>query len=1714
MRSIFLFVVSFFISFASLVAQDFSNKGRDFWVGYGNHVRMFNNQGNGTVPEQMQIYITSDVNTTGTVEINSIGFNQPFTVIANQIAVVDIPRSAALLDEGLYNHGIHIKAVQPVVAYGFIYVNAVSGATVFLPTNTLGKNYYSVNFAQSSNEPNSFSYFFVCATDTGTTTVEITPSQFTRGGMSPGSPVNITLTQGQIYQVLSQSDLTGSTIRSVAGSNGSACKRISVFCGSGKLSIGCTGNPGSSDNLYQQMYPASAWGKKYVLVPSINTPGVQNSSVGNLNYFRIFRPDPSTNVFLNGALLDPTVFTGDYYQFSSNLPGLVDADKPVMVAQYFTTAGCSGNQNPHDPDMIYLNPVEQTVSNVTVNSMQPASGTAITRHFINVVLRNAGTGVSSFTIDGAAPTGTPEVLAQDNNFAFMRFQVSAGAHNLSCDSGFNAIAYGFGSAESYGYSAGTNLRDLYNFIAPLNPLNISGQNTVCACTPFYLTITYPFQPTSLYFDFQGFQTPNVTLNNPVADTTYQINGKQVWRYKLPNPYTYCPARNYPITVTAGTAGTDGCGNTQVKEDTLYVKNTPVPEFTFTSNGCVTDSVYFRDETQYETGVYAYIWNWDFGDGQTSNLPNPAHKYATPGTYTVKLSVVTNVGCISTQGISTVTVGNKPVAHFGFPATSCSGQSVHFSDSSTVAAPDIINTWRWNYGDGNSEVLSSNTNVNHTYQNWGAYHVQLQVASPGGCLSNLKDTVISVSPLPLAAFDIPAVVCLPYQAALFTNQSSIADGSQASFTYQWTFGEPATGNLDTAITSNGSHLYGTAGSYPVRLTVRSNAGCIDDTVRVFSNLYVKPVAAITVNAENCLNTVTGFTSGSTAPGSSVSQWYWNYGNGTPTVSQQNPTYTYPVADTFQIQHWIQSAVGCYSDTATQSIIINPLPHTGFRVSSPVCETDAVVFTDTSAALAGSLITWTWNFGNGRPDSILNSVAPVSLVYPQAGTYTVSLRVETDKGCKTAVPFNRTVVVNPKPVAGYISPEVCLTDASAQFIDTSSVRGSTITNWSWNFGDPSSGAANTSSLQNPPHRYNAIGLYTASLTVTTANGCSATASQQFTVNGDIPVARAFAMKPAYCSTDSVYLRDSSTVNFGNITKVIITWDVTGAPSVTETDDFPYNGKVYSHRYPEFQQPLSKIYQVRYQAFSGGSCSDDVLLNYTVNADPATRFTTVPPVCLDAAPYQLTQAADTGNVPGTGIYYGTGVNNGFFNPAGMAPGVYPLKYVYTSVSGCKDSTTGSIRILVPPVAKMGVSTPVCVNTPVVFTDSSTSSAGTLVSWIWNPADGTGAVTRSTNAAFSYSYSVAGSYQPTLTVVTNDGCRVTSSSVNLQVKPLPVASFDYPQHICMPAPKVVFTDRSSIPDGTENSFTYLWDFGDPASGTANRSVARNPEHTYPALGPYSVRLTVTSGSGCKDDTVILVNRIRPEPTAAFNSDSVSLCANQRVQFTDVSNPAGAPITRWAWNFGDGQQYSGGQTPPAHTYTTAGVYPVTLQIENAFGCTNTSAIRNFKVYPYPVIYAGPDTVLLEGGEIRLSATATGNGLQYLWQPPSFLSDIHLLNPVVRGLNDDITYTLRVVAEGGCTKRDDVFIKLLRSPVIPNTFTPNGDQINDTWVIQYLESYPDCRIQVFTRDGLAVYETKGYIPPGWDGTFKGKALPFGTYYYVIEPGSGRKPITGYVTLIK
>lgn len=2032
-------------------AQDFSNKGKEFWLAYCYHVGMVNPGG----APAMTLYITSDVATTYTVEIYGVTTIATGPIAANQVIPVTIPNTYFINTDGLTTgRTIRVSAPKPIVVYSFITRSQASAASLCLPTNVLGREYCASSFTQVSNEANASSYITIVAVEDNTS-VEIIPTNLTAGGWVANSTHIVTLNKGEIYQVLGSTsgtngvDLTGTKVKSIA-SGGGGCKKIAVFSGSGKISIGTPPAPptypancggGSADNLYQQLYPVASWGKKYLTVPSAGRP---------YNHYRIFRNDPATNVYLNGVLIPAASFTNNYYQFYNNTPNQIDADIPVAVAQYFPSQNCPTNQNPYDPDMIVLNPVEQNINKVTlVNSpltVSQTGGNQPHQHHLHVIMRNdasgspaPGTGQSSFRFDGnPVPLGSWTIHPQNPNYSYLYLpNVTAGNHRLASDSGFNALAYGYGSAETYGYSAGANVKDLYQQIGVATQYGIEPTPSVCKGSPFRFKVSLPYCADSIRWDLSQLPGPPIpssvltqyTTCTPGAggpDSTTVVNGVTLYWYSLPSLYTFNTSGTFPVSMIVYKPNTDGCGNEQDIDFDLNVYDPPTADFTFNVGGCVAEPTQFSDNT--ETPRPNYVWNWDFGDpasgaNNTSGLQNPTHIFSAPGTYTVTFWSITTPGCVSatiskqvtiaplptatitgstavcqngtaptitftaaggtapftfayninggpTQTINTV-VGNTvtltvptgtagtfnynlenvkntastlctqaqtgtatvvvnplPTAAVAGAITVCknapspnitftggagtapytfsyninggptqnvttvSGNSVTVAvptatagtftynlesvtdASSTVctqaqtgSAVVTVNelptasiagtievcknapsplitftgagttapytfTYNINGGpnltittvSGNSVTLAVPTGTPGTYNynlvsvsdgtaqlcsqaqtgiatvvvdplptasiagntavcvnapsplitftgatgvapytftyniNGGpnqnvttvsgnsvtvavpttaagtfTYNlVSVQNAGPVPCLqAQTGSAVVTVNPLPNAGIAGNITVCknAPAPLVMFTGAAGTAP---YTFTYTINGGPNQTITTVSGNTVTVAAPTGTAGSFIYSLvsvqdassTLCSQAQAASVTV----NVNELPTASIAGTTEVCLNStsplITFTGAGTTAP------YTFTYNiNGGPTqsittIAGNSVTLAVPTgtAGTFTYNLLsVQDATAqlCnQAQTGSAAVTVHPLPTPDFSVTTPSCETKVLTFTDLSAPNVGTTNAWTWNFGDLSPTSSLQNPTHT---YAAAGTYAVTLSVTNSKGCVSNPVLTRSVTVNKQPVADAILPEVCLDDTFAQFTDNSSVTPGSITNWLWNFGDPGSGPLNTSNLQNPQHSYTAVGNYTVSLTVTTNNGCVTTQTFPFTVNGDIPVANFNALNPAtMCANDSIAIQDASTVNFGSVTKVEIYWDNVGAPGTFDTDDTPTPGKIYKHKYPNFQSPLTKTFNIRYRAYSGGTCVNDRIKTITVNAAPKVQFNAMPAACLDAAPFQITQASEIGGVPGSGVFSGPGVNaTGIFNPALVGPGTYPIKYTYTSTAGgCVDTLTQNITVLDSASAQFTFSALACERSAVSFSSASSTipaGAGTITGWTWNFGDPASGVNNTSTAANpNHTFTGWGNYTVTLSVTTSNGCRSTLRSQNVFVNPVPRPRFTVDPSVCLPSANVIFTNVSTIPDGTEPTFTYLWNFGDPGSGALNTSTNSGPSHIYSSVGPFTVNLQVTSGAGCVRDTNIVVNNIHPEPTGSFTADKTDICVGAgSFTFTDNSDPKDGTTVQWTWNMDDGNI----RTTPVvnYTFTTPRTYNVSLYITNSFGCRSTSFTIPITVHPYPVVNAGPDRIMLEGGQIMLEPVVTGNDLNYLWTPalPGYFTGSNAVkNPYVNGI-DDITLTLTVTARGGCIASDQMFIKVLKAPSIPNIFSPNGDGVHDKWEINYLNTYPGSTVDIFNRYGQLIFHSDGYTVP-WDGTIKGKPVPVGTYYYIVDPKNGRKLMTGYVDVIR
>lgn len=1295
-------------------AQDFSNRGKEFWLAYSYHVGMVNTGG----PPVMTLYITSDANTTYTVEIYGVTTLASGNINAGQVVTVNIPSSYFINDEGVFsNRAIRVSAQKPVVVYSYITRNAASGATLCLPTSVLGREYISMNYTQSSNEGNSHSFITIVAVEDNTS-VEITPSGDTKNGWVAGNKYTVSLNKGQIYQVLgvlktstSGVDLTGSLVRSVASASG-GCKKIAVFSGSGKISIGC-GSPGSSDNLYQQLYPVATWGKKYLTIPSFGRPNA---------IYRIAKSAAATNVYLNGTLIPAASFTnGVYYEFTNTVGNRIEADQPICVAQYFTTQSCGGNGSPYDPDMIILNPVEQNIDSVTLVSSNLVA-TAARQHHIHVIIKNAGTALSSFKLDGTpVPAGQWITHPNDPAYSYAYLSnVAQGYHTLSSDTGFNALAYGYADAETYGYSAGSNIKDQYQFITSSNEFATVSGSAACKAAPFSLSMTFPYQPTELHWQFNGL-FPDVDLTNPTFDQTSVVNGKTLYTYKLTGTYTLATAGFYPIKITAQNPTTDGCSGLQEFEYDLHIYDPPVANFNFATNGCVSAPVSFTDnsvDANSRTITHRY---WSFGDGNTQdNVLNTSHTYMGPGNYDVRYTIINDIGCKADTVLHSVTLNAPPVPDFTIASASCADKPVTFKDASVAGPSSAIAEWIWSFGDATGTTTSlSNADQQHTYSALGTFPVSLQLKTAGGCMSNAISKNVTINPNPVVDFNLPNV-CLPAGTAQFSSASTISDGTQSQFTYSWDFGD-ATPKMGEA---SPVHNYTATGPFAVSLEVTSNNGCKTTATKQLTTIYAEPVAEFTVPAEVCLGQPVSMTDQSTAAGSTINQWNWDFGNLTNSTSQ-NPSVTYTQAGSYTITLSVGSAIGCQSVNTikTRIIVVNALPVAAFSVSLPGCAGQDVTFTNASTSGSGNLVKWTWDYGDGS-NTVLNNGNSFVHNYSSVNSYAATLQVETDKGCVSTV-TSRNIEINPVPVAAFTAPVICVNDVNAPFNDESTIVSGSTTAWQWNFGDDNStaGNPNTATSRNATHHYTLPGDYTAELIATSNAGCRDTIEHTVTVNGGI-LTPSFSLEntTALCSNKDINIKDASQIDAGKIVRLEISWDAAD-PTIKTIDNDPLPGETYSHTYPQFASPATRTYQVRYDVYSGIQCMQSFTRSITLLATPAISFDEVVPACSNAPAFQLGIQFQNA-LPGNGVFSGTGVNaSGLFTPQQAGSGSHLITYTYTADNECVNSITKTVEIYPTPIADAGPDKVVLEGgkvmlTPKQITNIPVTYSWTPVKWLSNPS------------------------------------------------------------------------------------------------------------------------------------------------------------------------------------------------------------------------------------------------------------------------------------------------------------------------------------------------------------------------------------------------------------
>ena len=413
----------------------------------------------------------------------------------------------------------------------------------------------------------------------------------------------------------------------------------------------------------------------------------------------------------------------------------------------------------------------------------------------------------------------------------------------------------------------------------------------------------------------------------------------------------------------------------------------------------------------------------------------------------------------------------------------------------------------------------------------------------------------------------------------------------------------------------------------------------------------------------------------------------------------------------------AATGGYWDShAIKNVIIyTEMPSSFAGKSQSFCSADTVQLGGPS----NPSYIYSWYPSTGLNDTSISSPSlhlTNSSADSQSFTYYIKTAYSDKPGCASI--DSVILKVYPNPIIDFKTPKICLTDAIGQFYDSTWTKDSTTLpfHYQWNFGDPNANAGNpnNSTLQNPTHHYSAARNYQAGLTVTNSKGCTNTGSKIFTVNGAVPKANFSVIdRSGLCSNEPVQIVNNSSVDFGSITKVQIIWGDTAAASY---DTFPYPQKVYSHYYPNPISANTANYTIRMISSSGITCEDQIDQPIIIQPSPHVQFNTIPIVCSNASPFNITQAAELTNSAGYSSYSGKGISaDGVFDPRVAGVGRHPLLYKFTGVNGCIDSAYQIIPIHASPKINAGNDTSIVIGQPLQLQ----AVSATASTFHWSPPD-----------------------------------------------------------------------------------------------------------------------------------------------------------------------------------------------------------------------------------------------------------------------------------------------------------------------------------------------------------------------------------------------------------
>jgi gliding motility-associated-like protein len=1406
--------------------------------------------------------------------------------------------------------------------------------------------------------------------------------------------------------------------------------------------------------------------------------------------------------------------TGVHANFSNGLPSSCTAPASITFQNLSTgsgtltyqwTFGDGGTSTATNPTHIYNAAGSYTVRLIVTNN----TGCRDTLTRANAIV--IGTVHAAFTCANSVCVNTPLTIT-----------------NASVPVP-QSVSWDFGDGTT---SMATNPVKVYITPGP-RVIRLIANFGACADTA-YKTIQVLNKPAAAFTNSNPFScipplTVNFTNSSPGFGYTYTWNFGDGSASTLPNPvHTYTAYGNFDVTLIVTNA--NGCSDTLVKTSLVKIQSPHVTIDSLPKSDCAPFTWHFTASVNAVDPVASYLW--DFGDGNTSTLAAPTHTFGV-GSYTIKLVIVTAGGCTdSTTIVGGIIASTKPVANFSAtPRDVCAHVPVNFTDLST----GTVTWWQWSFGDGG---ISNQQNPVHLYEDTGYFTVQLIIRN-NGCPDTIRFVnYIHINP-PIANF-VANFNCINPKVQTFTDQSIGAD------TWSWNFGDGGTSTLQNPV-----HTYASTGVFNVTLTVHNNTTGCNHTKTAQVNVIIEKAAFMASDTAICRNTSVSFSATGNNP-ANVASYNWDFGDGnTGTGATVNHTYT--LSGSYNVRLIITDILNC-SDTLVKPLYITVYgPTASFTAPTSSCLMHTIIFTDLSHGDGTNpIVSWTWDYGDGVRETL--NTPPFQHTYTWNGIYSVSLKVTDSRGCTDSILSPGAVVVS-KPVASFSSLDTLTCPAMpVQFSDSSS--GPALT-YLWDFGD---GA--TSAIANPVHAYSLDGIYTVTLVVTNYYGCKDTMVRPAYIRVASPHA-------GFTMSDSLGTCPPLFVNFTDTSQnyIAVNWDF-GDGTSTQSDN------------PSHFYTTPGTYVVKLTVTSIGGCVDSAQKNIVLRG-PQGNFTYGP--LSGCRPLTITFTASThdrlsfiwdfndGNIVTT--------TDSVIQHIYSIPGNYVPKMILVDPGGCQVPITGPDTIRVKgAIAKFGfVNQPICDAGPVSFTDSS-SSNDIIVSYAWSFGDGgTSGIQNPTHF-----YASTGSFTPQLIVTTQLGCKDTAlAQTPVKIVASPQAGISSTGSGCAPL-TVNFNGILNVPD--TSAINWAWNFGNGNTsnlqnpppqtyntvGTFNvqllatnssgcRDTVSMAINTYvvptiyagpdtlicrgtgtqlSASGGNTYTWSPTNGLSCTNCPNPIAN---PDAETAYvvsgtslqgcsNTDTVIVKVKQR--FVMNSSPGdtlckGGSVRLFAsgafsysWSPATGLNSTTSPSPLASPVSTT-TYMVVGTDDRA--CFKDTGYVNVKVFPIPTVEAGPDKTIKAGQSVELRPTISSDVNTVLWIPTGSIAGSNFPAVTVKP-TETTEYTVEVRNAGGCKAKDNLTIFVMcdgSNVFIPNTFSPNGDGVNDLFYPRGTGLFRIKCMRIFNRWGEVVFEKNDFTPNdasyAWNGTYQGRKLNPDVYVYTLQvicDNSTTLTFKGNVALIK